>query len=34
MLYVIAFCVAWRITSRADDVVLPVEAAPPLYVEG
>jgi DHA1 family tetracycline resistance protein-like MFS transporter len=32
-LYGVAFCVAWRITSRADDVVLPVEPIPPQYAE-
>jgi DHA1 family tetracycline resistance protein-like MFS transporter len=32
-LYGIAFCVAWKITSHADDIVLPVEPLPPQYAE-
>jgi len=33
-LYAAALVLAWRVTSRADDVVLPVpEPAPPLYAE-
>ncbi len=34
LLYLAALIVAWRVTSRADDVVLPMpDAAPPLYAE-
>ncbi len=33
-LYAISLFIAWRVTSRADDVVLPVpEPAPPIYAE-
>ncbi|HEV3090313.1 MAG TPA: TCR/Tet family MFS transporter [Candidatus Cybelea sp.] len=32
-LYVIALLLAWRVTSRSDDVALPVEIAPPQYAE-
>ena len=33
-LYAAALAVAWRVTSRADDVVLPIpEAGPPLYAK-
>lgn len=32
-LYLVALIAAWRVTSRADDVVLPVEPMPPLYAE-
>jgi len=33
-LYAVSLFIAWRVTSRADDVVLPVpEPAPPLYAE-
>jgi hypothetical protein len=31
-LYLVALGVAWKITSRADDVVLPVEPITPQYV--
>jgi len=35
LLYGVSLAVAWRVTSRADDVVLPVpEPAPPVYAEG
>jgi|HubBroStandDraft_2_1064218.scaffolds.fasta_scaffold05454_3 DHA1 family tetracycline resistance protein-like MFS transporter len=35
LLYVVALVVAWRVTSRSDDVVLPLpEPSPPLYAEG
>jgi DHA1 family tetracycline resistance protein-like MFS transporter len=35
LLYAVSFVVAWRVTSRADDVVLPVpEPIPPMYAEG
>ncbi len=35
VLYAVSLAIAWRVTSRADDVVLPaVEAAPPIYAEG
>jgi hypothetical protein len=31
----VALIVGWRVTSRADDVVLPLpEPAPPIYAEG
>ncbi|MBV8531259.1 MAG: TCR/Tet family MFS transporter [Candidatus Eremiobacteraeota bacterium] len=34
LLYAVSLCVAWRVTSRADDVVLPLpEPAPPIYAE-
>ena len=34
LLYVGSLLLAWRVTSRADDVVLPVpEPAPPIYAE-
>jgi MFS transporter, DHA1 family, tetracycline resistance protein len=34
ILYAVSLFVAWRVTSRADDVVLPVpEPAPPIYAE-
>jgi MFS transporter, DHA1 family, tetracycline resistance protein len=34
-LYAVSLAIAWRVTSRADDVVLPpVEPAPPIYAEG
>lgn len=34
-LYVVSLAIAWRVTSRADDVVLPpLEQAPPIYAEG
>jgi DHA1 family tetracycline resistance protein-like MFS transporter len=34
LLYLVSLFVAWRVTSRADDVVLPVPApTPPLYAE-
>ncbi|MGA8575847.1 MAG: TCR/Tet family MFS transporter [Candidatus Cybelea sp.] len=34
LLYAVSLFVAWRVTSRADDVVLPVpDPAPPLYAE-
>jgi MFS transporter, DHA1 family, tetracycline resistance protein len=33
-LYAVSLAIAWRVTSRADDVVLPVpEPAPPMYAE-
>jgi DHA1 family tetracycline resistance protein-like MFS transporter len=32
-LYAVALAVAWRVTSHADDVVLPVEPAAPQYAE-
>jgi DHA1 family tetracycline resistance protein-like MFS transporter len=32
-LYCIALFVAWRVTSHADDVVLPIEPLPPQYAE-
>ncbi|HEX3670183.1 MAG TPA: TCR/Tet family MFS transporter [Candidatus Cybelea sp.] len=33
-LYIVSLFFAWRVTSRADDVVLPIpEPAPPVYVE-
>jgi DHA1 family tetracycline resistance protein-like MFS transporter len=35
LLYAVSLVIAWRVTSRADDVVLPpVEPAPPIYAEG
>lgn len=35
ILYLVSLTVAWRVTSRADDVVLPIpEPAPPIYAEG
>lgn len=35
LLYTISLFFAWRVTSHADDVVLPIpEPAPPIYVEG
>jgi DHA1 family tetracycline resistance protein-like MFS transporter len=35
LLYTVALIVGWRVTSRADDVVLPLpEPAPPIYAEG
>jgi len=34
LLYAVSLVLAWRVTSRADDVVLPVpEPAPPMYAE-
>jgi DHA1 family tetracycline resistance protein-like MFS transporter len=34
LLYAVSLFVAWRVTSRADDVVLPVpEPSPPIYAE-
>lgn len=34
LLYAVSLFLAWRITSRADDVVLPIpEPAPPIYAE-
>jgi DHA1 family tetracycline resistance protein-like MFS transporter len=33
-LYCVALFVAWRVTSHADDVVLPIEPLPPQYAEG
>jgi MFS transporter, DHA1 family, tetracycline resistance protein len=34
LLYTVSLTIAWRVTSRADDVVLPVpEPAPPIYAE-
>jgi MFS transporter, DHA1 family, tetracycline resistance protein len=34
-LYTVSLLVAWRVTSRADDLVLPaIEPAPPIYAEG
>jgi MFS transporter, DHA1 family, tetracycline resistance protein len=34
-LYAVSLAIAWRVTSRYDDVVLPpVDAAPPVYAEG
>jgi DHA1 family tetracycline resistance protein-like MFS transporter len=34
LLYAVSLVLAWRVTSRADDVVLPLpEPAPPLYAE-
>ncbi len=34
-LYAVSLAIAWRVTSRADDVVLPpVEPGPPIYAEG
>ena len=34
LLYGVSLVLAWRVTSRADDVVLPIpESAPPLYAE-
>jgi MFS transporter, DHA1 family, tetracycline resistance protein len=34
LLYAIALTIAWRVTSRADDVVLPIpEPTPPIYAE-
>jgi hypothetical protein len=34
LLYAVSLGVAWRVTSRADDVVLPTpEPAPPIYAE-
>jgi DHA1 family tetracycline resistance protein-like MFS transporter len=34
LLYAVSLFVAWRVTSRADDVVLPIpEPAPPIYAE-
>ena len=34
LLYAGALVLAWRVTSRADDVVLPLpETAPPMYAE-
>jgi DHA1 family tetracycline resistance protein-like MFS transporter len=35
LLYTVALFVGWRVTSREDDVVLPLpEPAPPIYAEG
>jgi DHA1 family tetracycline resistance protein-like MFS transporter len=35
LLYAGSLILAWRVTSRTDDVVLPVpEPAPPVYAEG
>jgi DHA1 family tetracycline resistance protein-like MFS transporter len=35
LLYAVALAIAWRVTSRADDVVLPMpEAGPTIYAEG
>lgn len=35
LLYTVSLFFAWRVTSHADDVVLPIpEPAPPIYVEG
>ncbi len=32
MLYAVSLFIAWRVTSRADDVVLPIpEPAAPIY---
>ena len=32
--YVVSLFIAWRVTSRADDVVLPIpDPAPPIYAE-
>jgi hypothetical protein len=34
LLYGVSLALAWRVTSRADDVVLPLpEPAPPIYAE-
>lgn len=34
LLYLVSLAIAWRVTSRADDAVLPVpDAAPPMYAE-
>jgi DHA1 family tetracycline resistance protein-like MFS transporter len=34
MLYGVSLVLAWRVTSRSDDVVLPIpEPAPPVYAE-
>jgi DHA1 family tetracycline resistance protein-like MFS transporter len=34
LLYAVSLALAWRVTSRADDVVLPIpEPAPPVYAE-
>jgi DHA1 family tetracycline resistance protein-like MFS transporter len=34
-LYAVSLVIAWRVTSRTDDVVLPaVEPLPPAYAEG
>lgn len=34
LMYAVSLAIAWRVTSRADDVVLPTsEPAPPLYAE-
>lgn len=34
LLYAVSLTIAWRVTSRADDVVLPIpEPAPPIYAE-
>jgi MFS transporter, DHA1 family, tetracycline resistance protein len=35
LFYTVSLVLAWRVTSRADDVVLPIpEPAPPIYAEG
>jgi hypothetical protein len=35
LLYTVALFIAWRVTSRADDVVLPApEPGPTIYAEG
>ena len=35
LLYTVALVIAWRVTSRADDVVLPApEPGPAIYAEG
>ena len=34
LLYAVSLVLAWRVTSRADDIVLPIpQAAPPIYAE-
>jgi DHA1 family tetracycline resistance protein-like MFS transporter len=33
-MYAVALIVAWRATSHADDLVLPLEPLPPQYAEG
>lgn len=34
LMYAVSLVVAWRVTSHADDVVLPMETMPPQYAEG